>query len=454
MDRVALGSIATLAVAVLFVIVRGDSVGVQLTHALPAPGEENASTRGRITLTFSEPMDQRSLAGRIHIAPDVTGTLRLNGATAVWISPRPLQSDTVYTVTVDAGVTSARGRRMPDDATWTFRTGHPRLAYLAPANGASDLYVLDALSNGPPERLTQEPFGVYDFAISPDGRRLVYSVNREEGNPERDLYLINSDGSGREMLAKCDGQVCQAPSWSPDGARVAFERRELIEGAVGRSPGPARIWLIDVDSREASALFADSQQIGSLPRFAPSGDRLSFYDPLQNAVTVVETSTSELVQLPSLLGDPGTWSPDANQLVYPELQAHEAGQFQQLLRADLVTNVITAITPLSATNDSGPVWSPLGEAIVFGRQATGGGHGILGAQVWLTTPEGENPRQLTDEPEFTHGGYAWSPDGAWIAIQRFNLLEPNARPEIWLIRPEGGERRKLAEDAILPAWIP
>jgi Tol biopolymer transport system component len=181
---------------------------------------------------------------------------------------------------------------------------------------------------------------------------------------------------------------------------------------------------------------------------------LAFYDPLQNAVTVVETPSGDQVQLPSVLGDPGTWSPDGNQLIYPELQAFDAGQFNQLLRADLVTNIITAVTPLSTSNDSGPAWSPLGDQIAFGRQVTGGGRGILGPQLWLATPDGVEQRQITAEPEFNHGAYAWSPDGAWIALQRFNLLEPNAIPEVWLMRPDGSERRKLAEDAILPAWIP
>jgi Tol biopolymer transport system component len=266
--------------------------------------------------------------------------------------------------------------------------------------------------------------------------------------------LINTDGSGRELLARCDGQVCQAASWSDDGSRIAFERRTLVQGAVGRAPGPARIWLMDMDAREASALFADSQQLGSLPRFAPVGDRLAFYDPQRNTVTVVDPTTADRVELPSLLGDSGTWSPDANQLIYPELQAFDAGSATQLLRADLITNVITAVTPLSATNDSFPAWSPLGDAVAFGRQFTASGSGLLGPQLTLISPDGANMRQLTNDLEFNHGAYAWSPDGEWIAFQRFNLLEINAQPEIWLIKADGSERRKLADDAILPAWLP
>jgi Tol biopolymer transport system component len=455
MDRVAISGMAVLAIVILFFVLRGDQVGVQVTRTAPASGADGVGTRGLIAFTFSEPMSQTSVEQRLRIAPEVSGTLRWNGATAFWTSPQPLQADTTYSVTIASGATSARGRQLLDDATWSFRTGHPRLVYLAPFSApASDLYVLDVLNNGAAQRLTNEPFGVRDYAISPDGRRIVYSVNRAEKDAERDLYLINSDGSGRELLIQCDGQVCQEVSWSADGTRIAFERRNMVQGAVGRSPGPGRIWLMDMETREVSALFADSQQIGSLPRFAPVGDRLSYYDPQQNSINIVDTATGDQVQLPSLLGDSGTWSPDASQLIYPELQAFDAGQFSQLLRADLVTNIITAVTPISDTNDSSAVWSPIGDVVALGRQFAGGGRGILGPQLWLITPDGASARALTSEPEFNHGSYAWSPDGAWIATQRVNLLQPYSTPELWLIKADGSEQRKLADDAILPAWLP
>jgi Tol biopolymer transport system component len=228
----------------------------------------------------------------------------------------------------------------------------------------------------------------------------------------------------------------------------------LIQGAVGRSPGPARIWLVDVNTKETGPLFSNEQQIGSLPRFAPLGDKLSFYDPTANAVTVVDTVTTDQVQLPSLLGDSGAWAPDANHLIYPELEVFDTGHFSQLLRADLVRDVIAPVTPLSATNDASPAWSPIGDLVAFGRQPTGGGRGILGPQLWLISPDGSNARQLTNEIEFSHGAFAWSPDGAWIAMQRFNLLVQEAKPEIWLIKADGSEFRKLADDALLPAWLP
>ncbi len=452
MDRAAIGSIIVLTSLIAFFIARGDQVGVRITQTSPAMNADRAPTRSVIAITFSEPMNTTTVEQRLGITPPVPGTWRWNGNTVFLSAAQPLQPDTRYTITLASGAESTRGRRVLRDTVWTFRTSRPRLVYLAPASGVANLFAMDP-RDGTTQRLTDEPYGIYDFAVSPDGARIAYSADRGAEYPERDIYIINSDGSGRERLVKCDGQVCQAMSWSPDGARIAFERRELVQGAVGRSPGPGRVWLADVNTKETAPLFGDSQQIASLPRYAPTGEKLAFYDGSTNNIVVLDLAADQRIELPSVLGDPGTWSPDGNQLIYPELEAFDAGRYDQLLRADLNASIITPVTPLGAARNSGAAWSPLGDAVAFGRQEIGGS-GILGPQLWLIAPDGSNMRQLTAEPEISHGAFAWSPDGQWIAVQRYNLLEVNALPELWLFRADGSERRKLVTDGTQPAWLP
>jgi Tol biopolymer transport system component len=465
LDKAFIAVTLLLLVLMAVVILRGDQVGVQITQTRPAANAVNVPTRGLFAIAFSEPMDAKTLDGRVHVTPPLSGTLRWNGNTAFFVATQPLQQDAAYTITVQAGAKSARGRELLRDATWSFRTGHPRVLYLAPASGVGDLFVQDVASDGTsvgsPRRLTSEPYGVYDFAVSPDGARIVYSVNREDKDPERDLWIIDisvtdRDGAGRERLITCNLQVCQSPSWSADGTRIAFERRNLIQGAVGRSPGPSRIWVIDVETKQAQPLFEDGQMLGSLPHWAPAGDQLAYYDPTENFVTVIDTVKGDRVQLPSQLGDSGTWSPDANQIIYSELEAADDGRFTALLRAELVRDIITPVLPISSTNDSSAAWSPIGDRVAFGRQqrTSVSGQGILGPQLWVTAPDGADSRALTNDPEYSHLAFAWSPDGEWIATQRYHLLEINAKPEVWLIKADGSIRRKLAEDAALPTWLP
>lgn len=464
LDRAALSAMTAIAFAIGIILWRGDQVGVQIIRTTPAAGSESVAIRAALSFTFSEAMIADSLEGRVRLSPETPGVLRWNGATAFFAPASPLQPNTTYTMTIEAGARSQRGRLLLHDVRWSFRTGHPRVVYLSPALDIGNLYLAEIDGATPPRQITFEPYGVFDFAISPDGARIVYSANRDSSGA-RDLWLINLDGSRRELLVACDQQVCQSPSWAADSVRIAFERRALIEGAVGRAPGPARIWLIDSQTRQAAPLFGETggdagQKLGALPRWAPLGDKLSYYDPLESAISIVDTRSGEIVQLPGVLGDSGAWSPDASQLIYSDLVALDTGQFSQMLRADLTTNVITPVTALTTTNDASIAWSPSGAWIAFSRQSirTAAGFVSLGPQVWVSQADNTEARALTDQPEYSYGGLRWSPDEKWIAVVRNNLRMPNPKPEVWLIRvtpaPGLAEQYLLATDATIPAWTP
>jgi Tol biopolymer transport system component len=455
LDRTALAVIAALIVMIGAVVMRGDRVGATVTASAPVDGAAAVSTRSVVRFVFNEPMDVRTLESRIDVQPRMTGTVRAAGSTITWTPEQALAPDVEYSVTVRAGGTSVRGRAMLRDHTVRFRTRRARVAYLAPSQGVADLILLDPQGNEA-RRVTSEPYGVYDYALSPNGERAVISVNRNEGG-ERDLWLVDLNDGVRELLLRCDGQVCQAPSWSADGTRIAFERRELVQRAIGRLPGPARVWLMDVATRETVPLFADSQRIGSLPTWSPTDDRLAFVDMNESAITVIDTAVpadpNSIVQLPSNLGDPGAWSPDGVQLIYPDITPLEDRGYNQVLRADFARDVITTVFPISTVNDAAVTWAPSGGRIAFSRQEAGS-RALIGAQIWTARPDGSEERQLTRDYAFSHFELSWSPDERWIVAQRFELAEPYARPQVWLVDAVTGEGRALAEDAMQPAWVP
>lgn len=454
LDRAALIFITAALTIIALLVARGDQVGVQVVRTAPESGATDVTTRAQLALTFSELMDTASVEGRVQLTPLLTGTLRWNGSTAFFVPQTALQPDTLYTVTVQSGAVSARGRPFLRDWQWSFHTGHPRMVYLAPATDIGDLYRHEADGTSPAVRLTSEPNGVFDYAISPDGKRIVYSATRDETGA-RDLWIVNTDGSGRERLLACVDMICQAPSWSADGLVVAYEQRNLVAGPQGNVPGPSRIWLFDINSRTGAPLLSDSQELGTLPRWAPVGQSLAYYDPQSSTITVVDVVSGERTQLPSVMGDSGAWSPNGQQIVYPELVAVDAGSYSQLLRADVARGVITAVMPLSNTNDASVAWSPDGTLIAFTRQRSGGaGFSALGSQIWISTPEGDIMRQVTDDPGFIYGGLAWSPDSQWLAVVRNNLQIPNPQPEVWLVRADGKQVIRVMENATLPAWIP
>src|SRR5687767_5467424 len=89
---------------------------------------------------------------------------------------------------------------------------------------------------------------INDPQISPDGRRIVFSVkivDREKNRYFSHLWIIDLESDEvRQFTYGNTNDAC--PRWSPDGRRIAFLR------AKG---GRTQIWFIDItggEAREAS----------------------------------------------------------------------------------------------------------------------------------------------------------------------------------------------------------
>ena len=85
-------------------------------------------------------------------------------------------------------------------------------------------------------RLTTDPGRDSDPGWSPDGGTIAFATERYgttfytgdgEVWPVTDIALMNSDGSGVRRLSA--GIAAEYPSWSPDGARIAFDVLEYFD---------------------------------------------------------------------------------------------------------------------------------------------------------------------------------------------------------------------------------
>ena len=103
----------------------------------------------------------------------------------------------------------------------------------------------------------------------------------------------------------------------------------------------------------------------------------------------------------------------------------------------------------------GAAWSPDGETIAFMGSEEQGSPRVLGEyQLYLMNKEGTQTRRILEGFKAS-GGVSWSPDGRWLVFPAIFGEEEGDDQGLWLINPESGELRMIAEGGFsVPAWSP
>ena len=336
----------------------------------------------------------------------------------------------------------------------------PPLLYLrADDAGRIQLYRQDA-ADATPRRLSGQATGdVIDFAPSPDGRRVVYTV---ADGPRGSLRIVNGNGGDDRELLACPDAECSGPVWSSDGARLVYERRLLAaNGALG---SPRLYWLDPTDG--ATLPLVAGEVIGYGARFSPDGVWLSYVSPGDEGVVLYHLAEGRQRLLSSRVGRPAAFSPDSAQVIVSDLvlegnpTAPDDGDtpapIQEssrvfLYRVSLAEEGRERLSADLPVDDSAPAWSPDGQWIAFGRAPA---DAASGRQLWLMRPDGSEARALTSDPALFHGPPTWSPDGTTLLYQRYDLSDPAATPEVWQLRLADGATTLIAPGGYLPAWLP
>lgn len=110
-------------------------------------------------------------------------------------------------------------------------------------------------------------------AISPDGKKIAYTVRTLEALPSGDMVYRNrlwlattaGDEAPRELTVA--GPNVHAPSWHPSGNRIAFVR---VEG-----DDQTRVWALPLAGGEPYAVTPPMRQVAD-PQWSPDGTRLLF----------------------------------------------------------------------------------------------------------------------------------------------------------------------------------
>jgi dipeptidyl aminopeptidase/acylaminoacyl peptidase len=281
--------------------------------------------------------------------------------------------------------------------------------------------------------------------ISPDGRRVVYTVT--ETDFDQDAYItqiwLADVASGQTVQLTRGKKSSSGPTWSPDGRWIAF--------TSSRADDKSQIFAISPDGGEAIQMTKAETGVGGFD-WAPDGKTIAFtasdpvsdeakarkdfygdYDVVRREYThshlwTVDVAEAMRAPQPGRRRTSGKafhvkefdWSPDGTKIAIGATVNPDRinGVTSDIYVLDLSNDSVRKIVDQPGP-DSSPLWSPDGRFILFSSALGRPDYFAMNSVLALVPADGGPVRPLTKA--FDENPYAVTWDGAGIyfyAIQR------------------------------------
>ncbi len=276
-----------------------------------------------------------------------------------------------------------RDGNLPDTDASSPSTGRKgeAIAFVSDRDGNGEIYVMDS-DGGNQQRLTRNTRWDGVPSWSPDGAHIAFYsyVSRYRWA----IQVMDADGGNPRQLTDnnaCDGE----PSWSPDGTRIAFTSDSKCNA---RS---REVYVLYVDGRDQQPLTQnDADDFGAA--WSPDSARIAFVSDRDGNEEIylmnADGSDQQRLTYDDASDYAPDWSPDGTQIAFI---SNRDGDYEVYLM-DIDGANLRQLTHHDA-EDWFPVWSPDGTRIAFCSRRDGGDFDI-----YIMDTEGTLLRRLTDSP--------------------------------------------------------
>ena len=277
-------------------------------------------------------------------------------------------------------------------------------------------------SDSPEPSATPEPAAPSWTGHPAEGLALVRLLSATDPNSQ--IFVIEADGTARQVTGLSADLGASNPVWSPDGGRIAFTGPKR-----GETTFKGMVAVVNADG-------TDERQIaeGQFPRWSPDGTRIAFVEV--DDVTgedlsfyLADPETGEITDLG--LGYDPRWITDDRLTHGANTYAADGVVTSHLYLMDLPTGQSQLIEDWA-----GVAPSPDGSRMLI----------VLEEVVWLADANGTVTGELTDGVEVL-----WSPDGTRVAVM---IGHDNDANPVWkVVDLEGNELQRDIVGAY-PTWSP
>ncbi|MCL2698098.1 MAG: Ig-like domain-containing protein [Oscillospiraceae bacterium] len=197
----------------------------KINSTLPGNEREHVPVNTGIEISFSAEVNPSVMSGYFSIEPEVSGRFQRFRNTVVFVPGSDLAEDTVYTVTVKAGLPSADGFTLEEDHEFSFRTWRDWNSDFFHAGGGisetfipGDPVVLEIYCSAPLGGLTYD-VNLYQFGSAPAYREVLDSFIA--GSSWQRSHIIGTESltniysSAEQLLRAKDDNSDWSWGWRP-----------------------------------------------------------------------------------------------------------------------------------------------------------------------------------------------------------------------------------------------
>jgi TolB protein len=242
---------------------------------------------------------------------------------------------------------------------------------------------------------------------SPDGSLIVFSSDRTR---EKDIYLMNSDGTDQKNLTADSGgesvenysDIDSQPAWSPDGALIAFKSFRL---------GKAEIFVMNLDGTEVRRVTNTPTEDGS-PAWSPDGSQIAYSEIWGVAADlyIVDIDGRNRRQLTAVreIGQSDScpaWSPDGTKIAFMRIRNFD-DDYDERVPDLFIMNADGSNQTLVLADAGCPTWSPDGFFIAFSSRREG--NRDENSDIFVISRDGTGLINITNTPSIKELFPHWS----------------------------------------------